>query len=112
MKRIADILEVHETTVSRAVAGKYMQTPRGLLAMKYFFKPGVRTISGELVSNEHAKAILAELISKEDKKETVFGCHISDVVERAEYFHFTSDGCKVSRPTKDSLFSSEKGAIN
>ena len=68
MKRIAEILEVHETTVSRAVAGKYMQTPRGLLAMKYFFKPGVRTISGELVSNEHAKSILAELISKEDKK--------------------------------------------
>ena len=68
MKRIAEILEVHETTVSRAVAGKYMQTPRGLLAMKYFFKPGVRTISGDLVSNEHAKAILAELISKEDKK--------------------------------------------
>jgi RNA polymerase sigma-54 factor len=68
MKRIAEILEVHETTVSRAVAGKYMQTPRGLLAMKYFFKPGVRTVSGELVSNEHAKAVLADLIANEDKK--------------------------------------------
>ena len=68
MKRIAEILEVHETTVSRAVAGKYMQTPRGLLSMKYFFKPGVRTVSGELVSNEHAKAVLVELIANEDKK--------------------------------------------
>ncbi len=68
MRTMAERLEVHETTVSRAVAGKYMETPRGLLAMKYFFKPGVRTVSGELVSNEHAKTVLAEIIAQEDRK--------------------------------------------
>jgi RNA polymerase sigma-54 factor len=68
MRTVAERLEVHETTVSRAVAGKYMETPRGLLAMKYFFKPGVRTVSGELVSNEHAKTVLAEIVAQEDRK--------------------------------------------
>ena len=68
MRTVAERLEVHETTVSRAVAGKYMETPRGLLAMKYFFKPGVRTVSGELVSNEHAKTVLADIIAQEDRK--------------------------------------------
>ena len=68
MKKIASVLDVHETTISRAVSGKYMQTPRGLIEMKYFFKPGVKTISGELISNEHAKAILADIIASEDKK--------------------------------------------
>ena len=68
MKKIASVLDVHETTISRAVSGKYMQTPQGLVEMKYFFKPGVKTISGELISNEHAKAVLADIIASEDKK--------------------------------------------
>jgi RNA polymerase sigma-54 factor len=68
MKTIAALLEVHETTISRATTGKYMQTPRGLLSMKYFFKPGVKTASGESISNESVKAALAEIVRDEDKK--------------------------------------------
>lgn len=68
MKTVAALLEVHETTISRATTGKYMQTPRGLLSMKYFFKPGVRTASGESISNESVKAALAEIVRDEDKK--------------------------------------------
>jgi RNA polymerase sigma-54 factor len=68
MKTIADLLEVHETTVSRATAGKYMQTPRGLLSMKYFFNPGVKTASGESISNQSVKAALAVIVRDEDKK--------------------------------------------
>ena len=68
MKTIADLLEVHETTISRATAGKYMQTPRGLLSMKYFFNPGVMTASGESISNQSVKAALAEIVRGEDKK--------------------------------------------
>ena len=45
MKRIADKLNVHETTVSRAASGKYIQTSRGIFEMKYFFNPAVPTIS-------------------------------------------------------------------
>ena len=68
MRTIAELLEVHETTVSRATTGKYMQTPRGLLSMKYFFTPGVKTTEGKLISNESVKATLGEIVQNEDKK--------------------------------------------
>ena len=68
MKTVAELLEVHETTVSRATAGKYMQTPQGLLSMKYFFKPGIKTASGEFISNESVKAALGDIVRGEDRK--------------------------------------------
>jgi len=68
MRTIAELLEVHETTISRATTGKYMQTPRGLLSMKYFFTPGVKTTDGKLVSNESVKAALGEIVRGEDKR--------------------------------------------
>ena len=68
MKTIAELLGVHETTISRATTGKYMQTPRGIFSMKYFFTPGVKTTDGKLVSNESVKAALQEIIRAEDKK--------------------------------------------
>lgn len=68
MKTIAGLLDVHETTISRATTGKYMQTPRGLLSMKYFFNPGVMTADGEAISNQSVKAALAEIVRSEDKK--------------------------------------------
>ncbi len=68
MKTMADMLDVHETTVSRATSGKYMQTPRGLISMKYFFRPSVRSVSGRVISNESAKALLAEIVQGEDRR--------------------------------------------
>lgn len=68
MKVIAEKLGVHETTISRATSGKYMQTPRGLLEMKYFFTPAIKSISGGTVSNEYAKKVLSDIIKSEDKK--------------------------------------------
>src|SRR6266481_1191846 len=46
MVQIADAVGVHETTVSRAISGKYMATPQGVFEMKYFFTPGYQTSSG------------------------------------------------------------------
>ena len=45
-----------------------MQTPQGLISMKYFFKPGVMTASGEAISNESVKAALADIVRAEEKK--------------------------------------------
>src|SRR5207302_9485610 len=45
MVQIADAVGVHETTVSRAISGKYMATPQGVFDMKYFFTPGYQTSS-------------------------------------------------------------------
>jgi RNA polymerase sigma-54 factor len=67
MVQVAEVVGVHETTVSRAVSGKYMATPQGVFEMKYFFTSGVATSSGENMSNTSVKTILAELISGEDK---------------------------------------------
>lgn len=67
MLQIAEVVGVHETTVSRAVSGKYMATPGGLLEMKSFFTSGVATSSGESMSNKSVKTVLAEMIAGEDK---------------------------------------------
>jgi RNA polymerase sigma-54 factor len=67
MVQIAEVVGVHETTVSRAVSGKYMATPQGLFEMKYFFTSGVATDTGGSVSNTSVKTILAELVANEDK---------------------------------------------
>ena len=66
MAEVADVVGVHETTVSRAVSGKYMATPQGIFEMKYFFTPGYQTASGESLSNTSVKEAILELVKRED----------------------------------------------
>ncbi len=66
MVQVAEVVGVHETTVSRAVSGKYMQTPQGVFEMKYFFTAGIQTASGEGMSNTSVKDMIAEMFKKED----------------------------------------------
>src|SRR5947209_12467181 len=66
MKEIADAVGVHETTVSRAVSGKYMATPQGIFEMKYFFTSGYQTASGESMSNTSVKEVILDLVKNED----------------------------------------------
>ena len=66
MAEAANAVGVHETTVSRAVAGKYMRTPGGVFEMKYFFTPGIKTAEGEQISNKTVKDIIAGLVANED----------------------------------------------
>jgi RNA polymerase sigma-54 factor len=66
MAQVAEVVGVHETTVSRAVANKYMQTPQGLFEMKYFFTPGFETASGTAMSNTSVKEEISQLIERED----------------------------------------------
>lgn len=65
MSEVAVVLGVHETTVSRAISNKYMQTPRGTFEMKYFFTPGFKTADGQDVSNKSIKDIIAQLVGEE-----------------------------------------------
>jgi RNA polymerase sigma-54 factor len=67
MTQIADVVGVHETTVSRAIANKYIRTPHGVFDFKYFFTPGYQAQSGAAVSNTSVKEMIGELISVEDK---------------------------------------------
>lgn len=68
MSQVAQSVGVHETTVSRAVSGKYMQTPRGLYELKYFFTSGYTTAEGQSVSNESVRRAIAEIVRIEDPK--------------------------------------------
>jgi RNA polymerase sigma-54 factor len=67
MTQIADVVGVHETTVSRAIANKYIKTPHGVFDFKYFFTPGYQADSGASVSNTSVKEMIADLINMEDK---------------------------------------------
>src|SRR5438128_4508753 len=62
---VADAVGVHETTVSRAVSGKYMATPQGIFEMKYFFTSGYQTATGESLSNTSVKQAILDLVKHE-----------------------------------------------
>jgi RNA polymerase sigma-54 factor len=66
MAQVAEVVGVHETTVSRAVSGKYIQTPQGVFEMKYFFTAGLQTASGDGVSNTSVKDMIAEIFKNEN----------------------------------------------
>ena len=66
MVQIAEVVGVHETTVSRAVSGKYMQTPQGIFEIKYFFTAGLQTDSGGGVSNTSVKDMIADIFTAEN----------------------------------------------
>jgi len=65
MAEVAEAVGVHETTVSRAVSGKYMATPQGVFEMKYFFTGGYQTATGESLSNTSVKQAILELVKHE-----------------------------------------------
>ena len=65
MAEVAEVVGVHETTVSRAVSGKYMATPQGVFEMKYFFTGGYQTASGESLSNTSVKQAVLDLVKHE-----------------------------------------------
>lgn len=68
LRQIADVLGVHESTVSRSINGKYIQTPRGVFEIRYFFSSGVAGRDGEGLSSNSIKTFIKEIIDGEDPK--------------------------------------------
>ena len=66
MSEVADSIEVHETTVSRAIANKFIKTPHGTFPLKYFFTPGYSGKDGDSLSNTSVKEIIASIVEQED----------------------------------------------
>lgn len=66
LRQVADEIGVHESTVSRATAQKYVQTPRGLYPLKFFFASGVESEQGLPISSESVKSVMRELIDAEN----------------------------------------------
>lgn len=67
MTQVAEVVGVHETTVSRAIANKYVRTPHGVFEFKYFFTPGYQADTGAAVSNTSVKEMISDVINTEDK---------------------------------------------
>ena len=80
MKTVAEILDIHETTVSRACNGKYMATPLGTFEFRYFFTTGVAQADGSVISNAAIKSTLAEIVRAEDKKKPLSDQKIADAL--------------------------------
>jgi RNA polymerase sigma-54 factor len=67
MTQIASVVGVHETTVSRAIANKFIKTPHGVFDLKYFFTTGYQADSGTAVSNTSVKEMIADLVTLENR---------------------------------------------
>lgn len=68
LQQVADQIGMHESTVSRVTSAKYVQTPRGVFELKFFFSSSIRSDSGEDVSAKRVKDRVNELVEREDKK--------------------------------------------
>jgi RNA polymerase sigma-54 factor len=66
MNQVAQAVGVHETTVSRAIANKYIATPWGVFDIKFFFTPGYTAENGETLSNTSIKDRIAQIVSEEN----------------------------------------------
>ncbi|MFB5677702.1 RNA polymerase factor sigma-54 [Paenibacillus terreus] len=91
LKKIAGRLGLDESTVSRAVSGKYVQTPHGVFELKAFFTSGLSTCSGEETSSESIKVRIRQLIEAEDTARPLSDQQITDLL--------VQEGIRISRRT-------------
>jgi RNA polymerase sigma-54 factor len=68
LKEIAERIGMHESTVSRVTTNKYIETPRGIFQLKYFFSSGIASSHGEAASSKSVKEVIRTLIENEDKR--------------------------------------------
>ncbi len=80
LREIADILGLHESTVSRVTTQKYMATPRGIFELKYFFGSHVATEAGGACSATAIRALIKQLVGAEDTKKPLSDSQISELL--------------------------------
>ncbi len=85
LQQIADDVSMHESTVSRVTRGKYVQTPRGLFELKYFFSSGIPRIGGRDVSSKTVRDAMRDIIAREDKKKPLSDQKIAEELRRMTF---------------------------
>ena len=80
LRDIAEDIGMHESTISRVTTNKYMQTPQGLLELKYFFNSGLSTSEGDFVASESVKNRIKEIIEKENTKKPLSDQKIAELL--------------------------------
>jgi RNA polymerase sigma-54 factor len=88
---VADVISMHESTVSRVTNEKYVQTPRGLLPLKFFFSSGLTTTTGEDASARSIKAQIQKMVDDENPKDPLTDQQIVQMFEQR--------GVKIARRT-------------
>ncbi len=91
LKDIATQISMHESTVSRATNNKYIQTPRGVFELRYFFSSEIETSFGEKLSSTSIKQMIKKLIEEEDTRSPLSDAQISE--------NFVKNGIKIARRT-------------
>ncbi|MEG0471125.1 MAG: RNA polymerase factor sigma-54 [Solibacillus sp.] len=91
LKDIAEVLGVHESTVSRAIRGKFVQVPHGIYALQSLFTKGLVNSSGKIDSIMHIKTRLKQLIEAEDKQKPLADQQITNIL--------CEEGIQISRRT-------------
>ncbi len=91
LREVAEHIEMHESTVSRVTNEKFVQTPRGVYPLKFFFSSGLSTSSGEDISARGVKAKIRTLVDQEDPKKPLTDQKIVDLLE--------VDGVQIARRT-------------
>ena len=77
LKNVAEDIGMHESTVSRATASKYVHTPQGIFELKYFFQSGVKAGNGQDMASETVKEKIRGIISAEDPRKPHSDQHIA-----------------------------------
>ena len=91
LRQVADALNLHESTVSRATSGKYILSPRGTHELKYFFSSHLANEQGDALSSTAIQAQIRSLIAHEPGDKPISDQKIAD--------HFKSKGITVARRT-------------
>jgi RNA polymerase sigma-54 factor len=82
LREVAEVLDLHESTVSRVTSRKFVQTPRGVFPLKYFFSSSVSTTTGEDASSRAVKAQITKLVEDEDEKKPLTDAAIVTALKR------------------------------
>ncbi|MGD1047989.1 MAG: RNA polymerase factor sigma-54 [Candidatus Krumholzibacteriaceae bacterium] len=91
LQQVASKISMHESTVSRVTTNKYVQTPRGVYELKYFFSSSLSTEDGDEVSAKSAKMNIKGIIAKEDTRRPLSDQKIADILKK--------DGLIIARRT-------------
>ncbi len=82
LKEIAERIGMHESTVSRVTTNKYMESPRGIFELKYFFSSGIESSDGEATSSTSVKELIRTLIENENKHKPLSDQKITEVLNK------------------------------
>lgn len=91
LREVADHIEMHESTVSRVTNKKFVQTPRGVYSLKYFFSSGLSTVSGDDISARGVQDKIKILVTNEDSQKPLTDQAIVNLLE--------GEGIKIARRT-------------